>query len=273
MTKRQHSVLGTWIFGSVLLSFYFCVFVFAPPALPEFKQRMLGFVSALMAGLFGFFLTGAIGIEIKTADSRFGQLAVKASGGIALFVLTLWIWFGPRPLVATETMLKKTTEIEHYTKGGPYPQIEVELYFGPTNGMHKTIITSPPNPGFAMVLVENTNEFPIFDLSITMQDKSVQNGPTSQTMRIFNDTFKPMPNLLPNRPFYLLLPADPTSDHVDYTFYTQTRSGQFQQRFRFLVVGNRWEYARKIMDTKTNKVIATEVSANFPRNSNGMLDL
>lgn len=269
MKNKQSSLIATWTFGSSLLVFYICVFLFAPPALPEFKQRMLGLISALLAGLFGFFLTGAIGLELKTANSPSGQLVIKATGGTALFVFMLWFWFGPFAPVAIETTLKKTTEIEQYTKGGAFPQIQVELYFGPTNGMHKTMITIPPNPGFVAVLIENTNDFPIYDLTISMMGDYDKKGQFSQTMQAFNSDIKPFPVLLPNRPFCIILPANPNTNRVDYTFYTQTRSGQSHQRFRYLVVNNRWEYAHNVVDTQSSNVITEEVSANFPHNNNG----
>jgi len=85
---------GSWIFGTLLLIFFICVFSFGPDTLPEYKTRMLALISALIAGLFGFFLTGDVGIEIK-ALQRFGTIAVKAAGGIALFVLTIVWWVSP----------------------------------------------------------------------------------------------------------------------------------------------------------------------------------
>src|SRR5579871_2112375 len=51
MNKKQSQVVAAWVFGSSLLVFYLCVFLFGPSALPEFKQRMLGLFSALLAGL------------------------------------------------------------------------------------------------------------------------------------------------------------------------------------------------------------------------------
>ena len=209
MSDKRNSVVATWTFGSALFVFYICVFIFAPHALPQFKQRMLAVFSALLAGLFGGFLTGAIGLEIKSVDSRFGKLFIKASGGIALFVFTLWLWNSPYAPVAIDTILKKTTEIEQYTKGGIFPQIQVELYFGPTNGMQKTMITIPPNPGFVAVFIENTNDFPIYDLHITMMGDYDEKGQFSQTMQKFNSDIKPFQVLLPNRSFCIILPGQP----------------------------------------------------------------
>ena len=93
--SRQQQSLATWVFGGLLLAFLFAVFAFAPPVLPEYKQRILALCAALLAGLFGWFLSGEIGLRIEALKSRFGDLAVRASGGLALFVLVLVWWLSP----------------------------------------------------------------------------------------------------------------------------------------------------------------------------------
>jgi SEFIR domain len=93
--EAQGRVRGSWIFGSLLLIFFIIVFSFGPDSLPEYKTRMLALISALIAGLFGFFLTGDVGVEVKALQSRFGEVGVKAAGGIALFVLTIIWWVSP----------------------------------------------------------------------------------------------------------------------------------------------------------------------------------
>jgi hypothetical protein len=55
----------------------------------------LALCAALLAGLFGWFLSGEIGLRIQALKSRFGDLAVRASGGLALFVLVLVWWLSP----------------------------------------------------------------------------------------------------------------------------------------------------------------------------------
>jgi hypothetical protein len=89
-----------------LLTFFLGVFLFAPKELPEFKQRMLAFSSALMAGLFGFFFTGQMNLELKVVKQRFGDLGVKATGGAALFVLVLIWWLSPLAPVKPQLTLK-----------------------------------------------------------------------------------------------------------------------------------------------------------------------
>lgn len=85
--------LGSWIFGSLLLAFYLGVFVFGPSVLADYKYRMLGVISALLGGLFAYFLTGQIVSTLKGNLSGAGQLTVRATGGIGL-ALVLLLWWG-----------------------------------------------------------------------------------------------------------------------------------------------------------------------------------
>jgi hypothetical protein len=95
LTQAQSRSLATWIFGSLFVAFLFGVFAFAPPFLPVFKQRILAVVSALLAGLFVYFLTGDLGVSGKAGKGVLGRLAVKGSGGAAAFVLVLAWWLSP----------------------------------------------------------------------------------------------------------------------------------------------------------------------------------
>lgn len=104
--QAQDQRIATWVFGSILLTFFLGVFLFAPKELPEFKQRMLAFSSALIAGLFGFFFTGQMNLELKVVKQRFGDLGVKATGGAALFVLVLIWWLSPFAPVKPQLALK-----------------------------------------------------------------------------------------------------------------------------------------------------------------------
>jgi len=95
LTQAQSRSLATWIFGGLFVLFLFAVFAFAPPALPVFKQRILAITSALLAGLFVYFLTGDLGVSIQGGKGRLGRLAVKSTGGAAAFVLVLVWWLSP----------------------------------------------------------------------------------------------------------------------------------------------------------------------------------
>ncbi len=95
MRRTSPKVVGTWIFGATLLLFVLAVFVFAPEQLPAYKQRILALLSAVLAGFFGYFLTGSIGIKLDSLRTRLGSFTVDAAGGFALFVLVLFWWFTP----------------------------------------------------------------------------------------------------------------------------------------------------------------------------------
>src|SRR5438270_11026037 len=120
MIRRQDRSAASWVFGLLLLAFLVWVFVFAPETLPEYKQRMLGVFLAALAGLFAFFLTGDIGLDIQSKQSRFGKLAVKATGGAAAFVLVLVWWWSPFAPIGVEkkfdTIQRQTESIQQDTQ-------------------------------------------------------------------------------------------------------------------------------------------------------------
>jgi tetratricopeptide (TPR) repeat protein len=117
LAKGKQLWIASMLFGSILLLFFIGVFVFAPPTLPQYKQRILGVSSALLAGLFGYFITGAIGVQISWDLSRIGlkEWHIEATGGAALFVVVLYWWFSPFAPVRVEELEKKVEamEIEH----------------------------------------------------------------------------------------------------------------------------------------------------------------
>ncbi len=93
--ESPHHTRAVWILGLLNLAFFVCVFIFAPERLPEYKQRMVAIISALLAGLLAYFLTGEMGLKINSISSRFGKVRVQATGGIAVFVFVLLWWFSP----------------------------------------------------------------------------------------------------------------------------------------------------------------------------------
>lgn len=105
LTQAQSRSLATWIFGGLFVAFLFAVFAFAPPALPVFKQRILAITSALLAGLFVYFLTGDLGVSIQGGKGKLGRLGVKSAGGAAAFVLVLVWWLSPfSPVESADVM-------------------------------------------------------------------------------------------------------------------------------------------------------------------------
>lgn len=85
----------TIVLGFILLGFFIWAFIYAPDQLPAFKQRILAIVSALLCGFFTFLLTGTVGLNSKSAQTPFGDLSLKATGGSAVFILVLIWWLTP----------------------------------------------------------------------------------------------------------------------------------------------------------------------------------
>ena len=92
MTKRDHQIIATWVFGSLVFLFLICVFIFAPNDLPLFKHKLLSLFSALLAGLFTFFLSGSLGLSGRPGLPFIGELGLRATGGVAIFVFVLLWW-------------------------------------------------------------------------------------------------------------------------------------------------------------------------------------
>jgi hypothetical protein len=99
---RNNRLKASIIFGSLLLAFIFYAFIFAPDSLPEYKQRLLASACALTAGLFGYFLTGAIGLSVDPSRSKFRWARIQATGGFAAFALVLIWWLSPWAPVSSE---------------------------------------------------------------------------------------------------------------------------------------------------------------------------
>jgi hypothetical protein len=95
--------LGSWIFGGLLLLFYIGFVIWAPPVLPDFKLKMLGILSGLLTGLFGFFIAGDITTKVNAQISHGIQIALQATGGVGLAVATVIWWSSSFGLVASSS--------------------------------------------------------------------------------------------------------------------------------------------------------------------------
>ena len=92
-TKASSQYLASWIFGGITFAFLIGVFIFGPDELPEEKQRILGIICSVFAGLFGYFFTGSIKLVTEGKLPKWGKVSIQAGGGVALFVLVL-LWWG-----------------------------------------------------------------------------------------------------------------------------------------------------------------------------------
>lgn len=91
-TKPTSQVVASWVFGSILLAFVLVVFFLAPERLVLWKQELLAFICALLAGLFGYFLAGTLNVTSEGRLPFFGKMAVRAGSGVALFLIVLCWW-------------------------------------------------------------------------------------------------------------------------------------------------------------------------------------
>jgi len=93
LLAASSQAVASWIFGSITLVFLFIAFFFVRGKLPIWKERIVALVAALCAGLFAFFLTGYIILNVEYELSEGLKIAIQATGGLALFVLVLIWWF------------------------------------------------------------------------------------------------------------------------------------------------------------------------------------
>lgn len=96
LAEIQSQGLASLIFGGILLVYVLLVFLFGPKEIPPYKERTFAIIAALLAGLFGFFLTGSITLKIEPNLAGWGKTAIQAGGGVALFVFVLWWWGTPK---------------------------------------------------------------------------------------------------------------------------------------------------------------------------------
>ena len=82
--------MAAWIFGGLTLLVIIYVVLLGPKELPTYRHQALGFLCAVLSGLFAYFFTGtfAIGGEWRPK----AKLSLRAAGGSALFVLVLLWW-------------------------------------------------------------------------------------------------------------------------------------------------------------------------------------
>lgn len=111
-SSNNEKRIGTYIFGSILLIFFICIFIFSPDKLPEYKQRMIAFSSSLLAGLFTYFFTGTIKLTGETVSNKFGKIVIQASSGIAVFILVLLWWLSSNAPIKVDEVNNKLDSIE-----------------------------------------------------------------------------------------------------------------------------------------------------------------
>jgi hypothetical protein len=121
---------ASWILTAVLGVFFIAVFAWAPTTLPPFKQHMLGFAAALLAGTCAIFWTGSLAIHVQWLTARFGQIAVRGGGGLAVFVLVLLWWESPLAPVRVDTGVYRVRATVLSPDGNPAEDAKVVSSLG-----------------------------------------------------------------------------------------------------------------------------------------------
>lgn len=98
---------ASWVFGGLFAVFIMAVVgyrVFAPNSRPidETTHKLLGFLCAILAGLFAFFFTGTVAAQATGNAGNLAGLSIQATGGAALFVIMLVWWRRSPPLPAQD---------------------------------------------------------------------------------------------------------------------------------------------------------------------------
>src|ERR1022692_3808292 len=91
---------ASWIFGGLFVAFILGVFAFGPEALPGYKQQLLAYICALLAGLFALFFTGALLLNAELPLA--GKWTVQGGAGFGLFLIVLFWWQSPAALIHKE---------------------------------------------------------------------------------------------------------------------------------------------------------------------------
>ena len=69
-----------------------------------------------------------------------------------------------------------------------------------------------------------------------------------------------------------MLPGHIGEERLGFDFYVIARLGRTKHQFRYVLQGDHWEFARRVMDITTSEVYEETVSPGFPRDDAGQAD-
>lgn len=118
------------------------------------------------------------------------------------------------------------------------------------------------------VLVNNSNAFPIYDISITLQSET----PNQDNSHSFSHAFKrpeKIPVLYPNTSSMILCPVPRGLMSKVVTFNVQTKRANSLHEIGIALISNKWEYVSTTTDFTHHKLLGFQISDHFPRNKNG----
>lgn len=170
----------------------------------------------------------------------------RSSLALAAVLFIGFLYLGwPRPMPAPPD----------FVRGGHYPKLNVELYWGPTNGMPRTATLAESHAALCVISYENTNTAPIYDLSIAMFDPW-------ECAEKFNKGMGKIPIL--NRHLQHTVFADMApSNRVHCTFRVDTRAGVTLHRFNYVMAKDFWVHSNNVVDMDTQQIIVEDVSPGF----------
>ena len=90
------NAIASWVFGSLLLVFLVVAF-FLVPKLTRDQRRIMAIISALLAGLLGFFVAGVATVQVDAELATGVKLSIQAGGAAAFAVIALLVWFFAMP--------------------------------------------------------------------------------------------------------------------------------------------------------------------------------
>jgi len=99
---------ASWVFGALFAIFVLCVFIFGPPSLPGYKQQILAYICALLAGFFAAFFTGTLLLNTQLPIP--GKWVVSGGAGFALFLIVLFWWKSGAAPIAAEVIPPSTNK-------------------------------------------------------------------------------------------------------------------------------------------------------------------
>jgi hypothetical protein len=119
----SHQTKASWVFGVLFAAFILGVFAFGPESLPAYKQQILAYICALLAGCFALFFTGSLLVNTELPIP--GRWTVQGGAGFGLFLVVLFWWQSPSALIAKNTSAAMPPSEVHSPKGAdssPEPQ-------------------------------------------------------------------------------------------------------------------------------------------------------
>jgi hypothetical protein len=108
---------GSWFFGVVFAIFVLSVFVFGPESLPGYKQQILAYICASLAGFFALFFTGTLLLNSELPIP--GKWVISGGAGFALFLVVLFWWRSPAAPIAAELIKPNITTAVTGNPSGP----------------------------------------------------------------------------------------------------------------------------------------------------------